>query len=176
VKDELVTNELIGNITSTFESCQNENVKICETAQAKLPFETKHFGINIEPLTPIAKPIKDGKSCRLKTDSEKLSKIIRKTGKSNRKVVETEGIHQEEIAMDLKEKRNKRKTKLQQSSKKTKSEIICDNCNQQKSNKKSAQFPSAGKTKTCTPGKSSENSNSQKQSKKQKKKTSKSEL
>lgn len=121
----------------------------------------------------VAKDLKAGKTCRLKTEGEKLSKIIRKTGKSKQKVVKKESAQlienseKKSTKEQPKEKQGKvkRDTRAQESSSK--------NRRQQKLNKKNVKN---SKKKSSTGGK--KNSKSQKSSKKnqQNKKTSRNEF
>lgn len=124
---------------------------------------------------PIAKSLKDGKSCRLKTEGEKLSKIIRKTVKA--KKTEPKETAQAELKKgEKRQERTKRNAKVQQKAEKT---VSSGSGKSRKDlNGKSGKSTSGKKNDKSSSSYKKANSKSNKSSKKnqQKKKSTKYEL
>lgn len=129
----------------------------------------------------VASDLKKGKSCRLKTEGEKLSKVIRKTAKAKKTIqnveeAELEGAKekvkknskQDDLKSDMKEKqiKSKRDTRAQENVGKS----------QKKPNKKNANQPFKGNKKSANTKKSSKSDRKSSKKSHRNKKTSRKEL
>lgn len=137
--------------------CDGGTVEDCESAGDDSTQEEEAI-VEEEPVEEekvdtaklVANSLKEGRTCRLKSEGEKLSKIIRKAGKTKQKIVEQESVQssekvQKKVQTTEKKARVKRDTRNQENSKKMKTEGVEKKSNQQKASKKNVKSATDGK-------------------------------
>jgi hypothetical protein len=162
---ETAENDVISEICGDTD-CEPNNIgEVADEADAEEALIEEKSSANIEQAKQVKSTLKDGQNCRLKSEGEKLSKIIRKTGKANQKKLENKKAEIKTSSVEKVQGRNKRDTKLQGNAKKTKPNL----------NKKTEKMATAKKNKKYVDNKKINSKKSGKNNQ-QKKKQSKNEL
>lgn len=135
-----------GGIVEDCESAGDDSTQEEEAIVEEEPVEEE----KVDTAKLVANSLKEGRTCRLKTEGEKLSKIIRKAGKTKQKLVEQESVQssekvQKKVQTTEKKAKVKRDTRNQENAKKTKTEGVEKKSNQQKASKKNVKSSTDGK-------------------------------
>lgn len=156
VENEAVQNGCVEKHSENFDLTGDEQVE--DENEAEI-LEENDSGKIVESAQVVASDLKKGKSCRLKSEGEKLSKIIRKTvndKKSKQNIAELETVEAEEnVKKDLKQNMKEKKVKSKRDT--HPKENVEKHSNHKKSDKKkskSTNEPLKGKKKSTKPKKS----------------------